>query len=206
MASSDLQVFKYDTGEDTGMTLYELLSAAHLHNKVAVHDKEMQIAITGRALETVKISYRKLIRDLVYYVTVFARMKPFDKQFIVEELLNSPEISLSPTNDANNLVDTSLMRQSIKSVEDILTGDGRGQMKVIFCGDGANDMAALRASTVGVSLCEAETSVAAPITSRLQTPSAVVDTMKEGKCSLITAYVLGRFYNVLYFIHNNLLV
>jgi cation-transporting P-type ATPase 13A2 len=58
---------------------------------------------------------------------------------------------------------------------------------------GANDMAALRAATVGVSLCEAETSVAAPVTSRLQTPGAVVDIIKEGRCSLITSYVLVMF-------------
>jgi cation-transporting P-type ATPase 13A2 len=62
---------------------------------------------------------------------------------------------------------------------------------------GANDMAALRAATVGVSLCEAETSVAAPVTSRLQTPGAVVEVIKEGRCSLITAYVLVAF-NIMY--------
>lgn len=44
-----------------------------------------------------------------------------------------------------------------------------------------------------MSLCEAETSVAAPLTSRLQTPYAVVETIKEGRCSLITAYVLVCF-------------
>lgn len=58
-------------------------------------------------------------------------------------------------------------------------------------------MAALRAATVGVSLCEAETSVAAPVTSRLQTPGAVVEVIKEGRCSLITAYVLVAF-NIMY--------
>jgi cation-transporting ATPase 13A2 len=58
-------------------------------------------------------------------------------------------------------------------------------------------MSALRAATVGVSLCEAETSVAAPVTSRLQTPGAVVDVMKEGRCSLVTAYVLITF-NIMY--------
>lgn len=58
-------------------------------------------------------------------------------------------------------------------------------------------MAALRAATVGVSLCEAETSVAAPITSRLQTPGSVVDVIQEGRCSLITAYVLVAF-NIMY--------
>jgi cation-transporting ATPase 13A2 len=58
-------------------------------------------------------------------------------------------------------------------------------------------MSALREATVGVSLCEAETSVAAPVTSRLQTPGAVIDVLKEGRCSLITAYVLISF-NVMY--------
>lgn len=58
-------------------------------------------------------------------------------------------------------------------------------------------MSALRAATVGVSLCEAETSVAAPVTSRLQTPSAVIDVLKEGRCSLVTAYCLITF-NIMY--------
>eukprot|EP01042_Synura_sphagnicola_P000757 gene757-841_t len=68
---------------------------------------------------------------------------------------------------------------------------------VLFCGDGANDMPALRAAAVGVSLCDAETSVAAPITSKLQTPGAVVDVLREGRWSLVTAYVLVNF-NIMY--------
>lgn len=69
--------------------------------------------------------------------------------------------------------------------------------KVVFCGDGANDMAALSAATVGVSLCDAETTVAASIVSKMSLPTAVVEVLKEGRCCLITAYCLVNF-NIMY--------
>lgn len=58
-------------------------------------------------------------------------------------------------------------------------------------------MAALRACTVGLSLCDIDTSIAAPVTSKLQTPGAVIDLMLEGRCSLITTYVLVH-YNIMF--------
>ena len=51
-------------------------------------------------------------------------------------------------------------------------------------------MAALRASTVGVSLCDVETSIAAPITAKIPTPKAVVVVLLEGRVALSTCYVL----------------
>lgn len=58
-------------------------------------------------------------------------------------------------------------------------------------------MRALRAATVGLSLCDAETSVAAPITTRNASPSSVVTILMEGRCSLTTAYTLIIF-NIMY--------
>ena len=60
-----------------------------------------------------------------------------------------------------------------------------------------SDMAALSAATVGVSLCDAETTVAACVVAKLRNPDAVVAVLREGRCSLITAYVLVN-YNIMY--------
>ncbi|CAF88550.1 unnamed protein product, partial [Tetraodon nigroviridis] len=65
--------------------------------------------------------------------------------------------------------------------------------RVGMCGDGANDCGALRAADVGVSLSEAEASVASPFTSKSGNISCVPTLIREGRCSLITSFSLFRY-------------
>jgi cation-transporting ATPase 13A3/4/5 len=57
-----------------------------------------------------------------------------------------------------------------------------------MCGDGANDCGALKTADVGISLSEAEASIAAPFTSRIQDISCVIKVFREGRAALVTSF------------------
>lgn len=57
-----------------------------------------------------------------------------------------------------------------------------------MCGDGANDCGALKAAHVGISLSEAESSVASPFTSKEPNISCLPKVIKEGRAALVTSF------------------
>jgi cation-transporting ATPase 13A2 len=64
---------------------------------------------------------------------------------------------------------------------------------VAFCGDGANDCAALKAADVGISLSQAEASIAAPFSSQTTDIRCVLDVIREGRCALVTSFSAFKF-------------
>ena len=65
-----------------------------------------------------------------------------------------------------------------------------------FCGDGANDCGALKAADVGISLSEAEASVAAPFTSRIFDISCVPQVIREGRAALVTSFSCFKYMSL----------
>jgi cation-transporting ATPase 13A3/4/5 len=71
-----------------------------------------------------------------------------------------------------------------------------------MCGDGANDCGALKVANVGVSLSEAEASVAAPFTSRTNTIDCILRIIREGRAALVTSFSCFKYialYSVIQF-------
>ena len=69
-----------------------------------------------------------------------------------------------------------------------------------FCGDGANDCGALKSANVGVSLSEAEASVAAPFTYTKETIACIPEVIREGRAALVTSFSCFKYMAMYSFI------
>lgn len=153
------------------------LNAAEALRDVA--NNRCDTAVTGRGFERLLLDAANGsgggLDTALHKAGVFARMSPDDKRLLME-LLGEGTV-------AENGEETA----------------GLGH-HVGFCGDGANDVGALKSAHVGVSLCEAEASVAAPLTSKKQTISCMIAVVAEGRCSLDTSYLIFKFIIVYAFV------
>lgn len=62
-----------------------------------------------------------------------------------------------------------------------------------MCGDGANDCGALKAANAGISLSNAEASVASPFTSKTPNIECVPLVIREGRAALVTSFGVVKF-------------
>ena len=62
-----------------------------------------------------------------------------------------------------------------------------------MCGDGANDCVALKAADIGISLSDAEASIAAPFTSKTPDISCVIKVLREGRAALATSFQCFKY-------------
>ena len=62
-----------------------------------------------------------------------------------------------------------------------------------MCGDGANDCGALKAAHAGVSLSDAEASIASPFTSNVRDISCMTTLIREGRASLVTSFGILKY-------------
>ncbi|ELU12635.1 hypothetical protein CAPTEDRAFT_90245 [Capitella teleta] len=72
-----------------------------------------------------------------------------------------------------------------------------------MCGDGANDCGALKTAHAGISLSEAEASVASPFTSKTPNIECVLAVIREGRAALTTSFGVFKYmalYSLIQFI------
>mmetsp|Transcript_26307 Transcript_26307/g.73837 ORF Transcript_26307/g.73837 Transcript_26307/m.73837 type:complete len:558 (-) Transcript_26307:282-1955(-) len=135
-------------------------------------DGRAGLAVTGKALAAAqKHSALEALRVVYQRGAVFARMLPSAKASLISA------VSSSSGEEAQQPVS-----------------------KVGFVGDGANDIMALREAHVGLSLCEAEASIAAPLTSKEQSPWSIVKAIAEGRAALSCSYETVQYIVIYAFI------
>lgn len=149
---SGLNVTVAATGEFVTTNVNEFINTKH-HSQSTNPHHHTQIAITGQGLEVVKSRHSYMMKMLLESIQVFARMKPSDKQFIVEQLQHLTEKDAKDifsdddvrTSTSNDIVQISsdlpapsnqFKKSMLDDVALIMDEDGRGDLHVIFCGDG----------------------------------------------------------------------
>lgn len=114
---------------------------------------------------------------------------------LTQSTLEHFQSTLSATGYEKVLLHTAVFARMTPDGKKELVLELRGyeERSILFCGDGANDVGALRAADVGVSLSEAEASVAAPFTSSIPNISCVPQIISEGRASLVTSFSCFKY-------------
>ena len=139
-------------------------------------------AIEGPSFEVICDNMRdSVLPFLATRGAVFARMRPDMKQRLVEILQDL---------DFQVVIHLRMITHSPMRLKFCFISF---PFKVIMCGDGANDCGALKAANAGISLSEAEASVAAPFTSKTPDISCVPALIRESRAALVTSFGIFKY-------------
>lgn len=196
MCTGDNILTAISVGRESGLVRERTVYAPSLNNEMS----ENEVPIIWSDIDNYEntldpVTLKPLNMDLDYSLAVsgdifrmiFSNEEPISERYKNEVLLKASIYARMSPDEKHELM---LQLQKL----DYTVG---------FCGDGANDCGALKAADVGVSLSEAEASVAAPFTSQVFDISCVLDVIKEGRASLVTSFACFQYmtlYSAIQFI------
>ena len=139
-------------------------------------------ATDGKSFNIIRDHFPIVFERLCTRGSVFARMTPDQKEFLIEEL---QELGMK--------IPFCLFVKFFFSISQFFFKTEFAGYYVAMCGDGANDCGALKAAHAGISLSEAEASVASPFTSKQPNISCVPELIREGRAALVTSFGIFKY-------------
>uniref|UniRef100_A0ABD2WVW2 Cation-transporting ATPase n=1 Tax=Trichogramma kaykai TaxID=54128 RepID=A0ABD2WVW2_9HYME len=144
-----------------------------------------KIAVSGQTWDFVHKYRRDLLLPIYRYGVVFARMRSDQKKQLIVELAKighhvGKRVGVTIAMSDGFIKDT--------------------PCDVAMCGDGANDCAALRAAHIGISLSDAEISVASPFVSKQPDIGCIPMIVSEGRAALTTSFGLFKYIFAMNFV------
>ncbi len=166
-----------------------------------IHEEDRVILIEANPGEDPKFTYAEIVKQKVKEIEFDAKTKRCiqkDKNSHFHFAVNGKSFAVI-RNEHKDLFNKLVVRGAVFGR---MSPDQKQQLVetlqdlgyfVGMCGDGANDCGALKAANSGISLSNAEASVASPFTSKNPNIECVPLVIREGRCALVTSFGVVKF-------------